>query len=608
MSFAQEMKDFLSAWQAVSDMGEKKKAGESDRAYKEAMIEIQRGELDLKQQTLDLKRQSEARRAAIGGAGGAKAETPSQERARIRFEWQKEDREKKEALEEANAVADALPGGYDAVDPAFSTAATDPGGDEIDEFFGGEYADGGMVQRNPYEQQQAGQPAALPVAPRPQLGFSPPADRTPKAFPGQQPAPAMAPAVEGRQPALALPNTAPAEKPYPRAGDDIGKAAEPAPSVDEAKMAATKVVLKPAEDAVNQVGEEFITSMAKPAGAVDDGAGYEALSPEEFDTILKTIDPEGKLPEHMRTAAVLGAAFNTVKDPARKYKLARGVLGSAMEQSQILGSLVPEALQNGNVNEACRLFNDACNKFPTGHRVEVTPSKQGFTYVVLDAESNVVMDGKLTPAEFMEASGQVADGSMFLQQVYGFYSENKKTKGDYGTALGNITPLYTAANDALEGYKTIADSDATYEEKKAAYDKFEKAKAALADAEKDAVRLGRSGEKPRPSDQVTKDVRSARRSDAVSSAIPAPVDPNAPPAPKVLTPEEEAQKAKTAAALGRLKDVADQAVANAGPEAPTVDNSPAAPRDPAQREIGKTYVAPNGRLVIWRGNGWQPVE
>lgn len=34
---------------------------------------------------------------------------------------------------------------------------------------------------------------------------------------------------------------------------------------------------------------------------------------------------------------------------------------------------------------------------------------------------------------------------------------------------------------------------------------------------------------------------------------------------------------------------------------------PAAPRDPSQREVGKTYLAPDGRKVKWRGTGWQVV-
>lgn len=37
-------------------------------------------------------------------------------------------------------------------------------------------------------------------------------------------------------------------------------------------------------------------------------------------------------------------------------------------------------------------------------------------------------------------------------------------------------------------------------------------------------------------------------------------------------------------------------------------NYPPAPRDPAQRQKGQTYKAPDGRLVKWMGDGWQLVN
>lgn len=36
-------------------------------------------------------------------------------------------------------------------------------------------------------------------------------------------------------------------------------------------------------------------------------------------------------------------------------------------------------------------------------------------------------------------------------------------------------------------------------------------------------------------------------------------------------------------------------------------SAPPAPQDPSQRKVGQTYTGPNGQLLIWRGNGWEPV-
>lgn len=407
MSFAQEVKEFIAGWQAVSEMGYKRDSLKADKEYRDAMVELQRGELDLKKQKLEMDRVAEGRRAAVAADA---TPSPTEVRAQTRFEWEKEDRERAAAEREASKVADSLP---------------DEEEESEEELYKPAYAEGGLVE-------------ALDTSPRPK--------QKPEALKAAPPATALPPD----------PLTKPSVAPVTSAGKpEAPKAAAP--------VEATKIVLKPAEDAISQVGQEFITDLAKPPAAV--GAGEQRMSLQEFDTMLNAIDPEKKLPKHLETAAVLGAAFNTIEDPQKKYKLARGVLRSAMEQSQILGSMVPQALQAGKVNEACRLFNDACNKFPTGHEVIVTPIAQGFSYEVKDAEGKTVMDGNLTPEELLQMSGKVADGSAFIEETYRFYEANKKTKADPDRAIDNVESAASrlaGINETLAGlsqddpnYKTV---------------------------------------------------------------------------------------------------------------------------------------------------------
>jgi hypothetical protein len=33
-----------------------------------------------------------------------------------------------------------------------------------------------------------------------------------------------------------------------------------------------------------------------------------------------------------------------------------------------------------------------------------------------------------------------------------------------------------------------------------------------------------------------------------------------------------------------------------------------APRDPAQRKVGETYLSPNNVAAKWTGKGWEPVR
>lgn len=564
MSFAQEMKDFLAGWQAVSDTVGKGQERQADREYREAMAEISRGELAIKQEELKLRERAQALRERTGG--GSATPKPSEVRAEQRFQWEKEDRERAAAEREAEKAADSIP-----------DEAVEEYGDE--DLYTPAYAEGGAVEEaietSPRPKPRpAATTAATPAAPTPAPNTPLPPER-PAAIPTDAASPAPAPKPE--KPAAAAP----------------------------VNQEATKIILKPAEDALGQVGETFITELGKSPTATE-GAPDVRLPLQDFDAILKTIDPEGKLPPHLETAAALGAAFQVVKDPAKKYKLAVGVLGSAMEQSQILGSLVPDALRAGNVNEACRLFNDACNKFPTGHQVEVTPIAQGFSYQVRDVEGQVVMDGKLTPEQMLEMSGKVADGSLFIQNVYQFQQRNKDTKGSPDRALQNVE---TAAGRVAGIKEALAMTEEGTPEHKKLVEEQKNAMAALEKARSQAAGLK----------VKTTDIRAAQKA-GMDMAIPY----EAPAAPaddrgffEKILPEALGGKPAPTAAVPTAPAVP---ASPAAPAAPAATAAPAAPVTPKgnneilpvppqdQRVVGQTYRAPNGKIAIWRGTGWELVK
>lgn len=49
-------------------------------------------------------------------------------------------------------------------------------------------------------------------------------------------------------------------------------------------------------------------------------------------------------------------------------------------------------------------------------------------------------------------------------------------------------------------------------------------------------------------------------------------------------------------------------IGQGGMPSPQQEAPPPAPQDPSQRQLGMTYSTPDGRLVIWRGDGWELVE
>jgi hypothetical protein len=72
-----------------------------------------------------------------------------------------------------------------------------------------------------------------------------------------------------------------------------------------------------------------------------------------------------------------------------------------------------------------------------------------------------------------------------------------------------------------------------------------------------------------------------------------------------LTPKAEETAPKAPSAGRKFPSTADEARGDPSIGGLTPERYSEAPRDPAQREVGTVYRAPDGRAVRWMGNGWQ---
>lgn len=489
MTFANEIKDFLSAYTTVTDMKVKKDKAEQDkvesdsnREYREAMIELRREELDISRQRL-------ANQAArTGGGRGGSTKTPmtlsnapktdgglydtdnmdvsttagrAQRNAAVEANERIRQRQESSALD----LADKYTGAFadDGLDEEDPLADLDTSGDWYEPTKS--YADGGMVEED--EPLEEALPTQAPAPTRPQM--RPASMPTPA-----QPSPAPAAVADAPAPPAG-------GKPLPATPDALQ------PEKPDLDPQMTKIILRPAEDAVNDVGKEFISAMAAKQDALGENEPIQAMTPKEFQEILKTVDPSSKLPNHLEVAAALGAVYSTVDDPAKRYKLSQGILTSAMQQSMTLASIVPQALEAGKVDEVCRLLADACNRFPTGHKVELSPIKQGFTFQVTDADGKVVEKGNLTPEELLEFNGSVADGTAFMTNIYQFANANKRTAADPEMALDNVATAAGRIAGIEEQMEGLVSDDPQYEVMKKA---LNEAREGLRTAQSDARRLG----------------------------------------------------------------------------------------------------------------------
>lgn len=188
--------------------------------------------------------------------------------------------------------------------------------------------------------------------------------------------------------------------------------------------------------------------------AVDLATGEGGYSPEELNTLYEKIDPEGLIPQHMRTMTLLADTYTYFRDKGdmqNAYIMATKILAGEKQLSQTLGMLAAEAMKSGNTTEAIRLFGDAFDRFPTDHKIQIQPAADGVMHYAISQNGEVVDQGRLSGAEFMEMAGQVANGSMFMQGLFQFVAANKpQSKGSMPKAA---IPVIQSASADFAAYQ-----------------------------------------------------------------------------------------------------------------------------------------------------------
>lgn len=588
MTFANEVKDFMAGYQMITEMNENKKQREQDKAYKDALLEIQKGEFELKKQQFDLDKAAGTARARIGGggAGGASA-LPTKEDGQPDYDAVDHvalvgagtnGRAVSKEIKERQAAADRRD-----AEEAVSVAPT-PENFDLSEIPDGDYkqvfAGGGIVEDEaPAAAPQTAIPATSPATPK--LGFP-------------EPAPTTAPAA------------AQAEAPPPEQ-----------PALPPAKS--TRIVVQRAADVGKQIMDTVEYELRTPQAAIGEGADRTginwltnegAMEPEEIEAIERTVDPENKVAPHLKTAVTMNETFRYWSergDPAKALRASMGYLTGQKGITQTLGALSLEAAEQGDPTAACRLANDACNRFPSEHLVTFTPDpKVGFRYEVKDADGELVEQGRLNPNEFQMVAGKIANGEAFTDQMIQFVSKYQKVGADPSQAISALSEAESKLAGIEEAMQDVKKGDDGYEQL------VEARKAALQevkDAEKTASELARMSfpkdKQPDANDIINiknslTGARKAGREAPEPYAIPeAPAEPEGP---------GFWGGVKNALGLGgEPAPAAAPATSQGNTTAPAGEILPV-PKDPATRVVGQTYRAPNGKLAIWREGGWELVN
>ena len=365
MSFGQEMKDFMAAWQTVTDSGSKKKANEIDQAKAKSDQEFKAAMLKLKQDEVALKHSASASASGFRAAANSRA-VERQAMAKEKHDAWKTDRD---AAIAAGQVPPAPPA-EDFTDTSDESAAAsdipDWGSDPI-----AEQANGGLVKR--YE-------AGGAVTPDAPVTDEAPLRPKVKAAVGAIPT-SPAPAATAGKPIMVGATTT----------GGAGATTDAAPPKAAPDPHASEIVLKGATDALGAVGKDYITKLAQKPSATGGAGGVEALPQEDLNAIIKTALDGGKVPSYMENMVALSAAWNSNVKPEAREKLAMGILETIRLQAQALGGFAEERLKAGDYPTFCKFINDACGRFPTDHQFVIQEDpKFGLIYHVYRSEERRV--------------------------------------------------------------------------------------------------------------------------------------------------------------------------------------------------------------------------
>lgn len=201
--------------------------------------------------------------------------------------------------------------------------------------------------------------------------------------------------------------------------------------------------------------EERVKSLANNDGAA---------STKEVDTLLSIIDPERKLPEHLRPAALIGAVTERYKDdPETAAKLNNSLLLHFKQNAQTRGALALEALSQGNFSASLKMLQDANNKdMPTDTLItNAVATSDDTAKVTIETADGKTQDIEATKPQVIAMAKSVATGQTPMQALIDFAAkapaEKGKGKGGGGGKAAKAPAINTELTGALAELKTAAD-------------------------------------------------------------------------------------------------------------------------------------------------------
>lgn len=315
-------------------------------------------------------------------------------------------------------------------------------------------------------------PTALPTSPIPEgQGPTAAADAAP-------PPPTALPTSQAAIPRTANPENPPpngAVRPEPAApeADAEGPGEDPSPSkpkgegrkakpiVDSEKPVPTAQIVtrgdvqpavaagaKVINDALAAEKTQAITPQGGGKPSVSLASNQGAMPQADYEKMLKTVDPEGKLEPAQRLMKALTDQYDWYMSeglPDKAQQVAASMLMTSRRISQLSGSMAGAALEQGDLKAAADWMANAYEHMPDGKELRVGEVGQeggqpAIRYQIVDLETGKVeADDYATAEEMGGLAKQMMSGTAFAREVIGIASGagvGRRSRGGARTARG----------------------------------------------------------------------------------------------------------------------------------------------------------------------------
>lgn len=399
MSFSQEIKDFLGAYQA----GEKIMASQTDQAYKKALTDATQKKTLRDNDPDTLARADEIEKAKLDNIRSQISSRNQLTGARIK---------------RMNAVG--TPTGF--------TPGVAPEDENIGGAVAGQatqfvpaYAEGGLVEDDGGDD----------------VGLGSEDDDIPAAAPQ--------PAVGGAAPSGMTDVSARSRTPQP-----VGSLSSVSPQLVHD---ATKGGLSYGVNAMGLGRSGGVMTRAQQQKALAYARGYGALPPAELDKVKKAVDPEGKLSEAQRNMAALGSVFQYQMNrgnPEGAQRAAFQVLQAYRLDSMRYAAIAAHAAQDGNLDLAAQAAVKAYANIPDGNDIHLSKGEDGklmFSYT--DGKTGkVIKKGLITPQQLAaQATGLAQDG--FDKAILSAAGQREAAKKPKEFNVNDVDKLTNASQGAV---------------------------------------------------------------------------------------------------------------------------------------------------------------